>query len=182
VRARALVVWLVLAGCHQAEGSSPPVAPAKAPPAAPAKPKELTDEDYAMPALPMARVTLTDAFGGQHVVEVEVAATHDSRTRGLMWRTQLAEGKGMLFIFTEQQPLSFWMRNTLIPLDMVFIDKDARIAGIVEQAEPKTLSSRSPGRPAMYVLEVPGGWAAKVGLKAGSLVKFDGTQQIAVLP
>lgn len=143
---------------------------------------DITDEHYQMPPLPSARVTVLDVFNGPHVVDAEVAATKDSRTRGLMWRTQLADGKGMLFIFSEQQPLSFWMRNTLISLDMLFIDKASNVVGIVEQAEPRTLSSRGVGKPSLYVLEVPGGWAAKHGVKAGSKVRLEGLADIAVEP
>ncbi len=163
---------LLVAACQSAQGANPTL------PGAPAQPKaaptDVTAEDYPMPALPMGRVTLIDAYGGKHVVEVEIAATRDSRTRGLMWRRSLADGKGMLFIFHEQQPLSFWMRNTLIPLDMIFIDKDLKIAGAVERAEPKTLMSRGVGGAQLFVLEVPSGWVAKVGIKAGSTVQDRG--------
>lgn len=135
-----------------------------------------------MPALPKAKVTLTDAFKGTHVVEVEVCANAASRTRGMMWRTSLEQGKGMLFIFANEQPLSFWMRNTLIPLDMIFIAKDLKVTGIVSQAEPKTLTSRGVNTPSLYVLEVPGGWADKAGIKVGGEVKLEGTMGLEATP
>jgi len=143
---------------------------------------DVTAEDYVMAPLPMGRVTLVDAFGGKHVVQVEIAATRDARTRGLMWRRSLEDGKGMLFIFKDPQPLSFWMRNTLIPLDMIFIDKDLRVSGAVENAEPKTLSSRGVGGAQMFVLEVPGGWVKRVGLKTGSTIKIDGAADLKPEP
>jgi uncharacterized protein len=188
--ARLLWPALVLLACTS-EGRPPPapapkpapVAPAAPPPVA-AKPvqEDPSAQDYVMPPMPIAKVTLTDAFKGSHVVEVEVAATAVTRTRGMMWRTALEPGKGMLFIFPAEQPLSFWMRNTLIPLDMIFIGKDLKVTGIVSNAEPKTLESRGVNTPSMYVLEVPGGWAEKTGIKAGSAVKLDGTMGIQATP
>jgi uncharacterized membrane protein (UPF0127 family) len=74
------------------------------------------------------------------------------------------------------------MRNTLIPLDMIFIDKDLKVAGAVERAEPKTMSSRGVGTPTLYVLEVPSGWYAKTGIKAGSTVQIDGAADLKVEP
>lgn len=127
-----------------------------------------------MPRLPKARVTLSGSGGKKLNVESEVAFTRDARTRGLMWRYALPDGTGMLFIFSREQPLSFWMRNTLIPLDMIFIDAKAKVVSIAENAEPRTLSSRPSSGPATYVLEVPGGWSAKNGVKAGSAVTFEG--------
>ena len=181
---KTLAAVLLVAAC-QGEGARsapPPAVPAPAAPAPAPKPvqTDITAEDYVMPPLPMGRVTLTDAFGGKHVVEVEIAATHDARTRGLMWRRALEDGKGMLFIFKEQQPLMFWMKNTLIPLDMIFIDKDLKIVGAVENAEPRTFNSRGVGAPSMFVLEVPGGWVAKKGLKAGSAITLDGAADVTV--
>lgn len=168
------------------EGRAPPAAkPAPAPVAVPApKPVQMdpSAQDYVMPPMPMAKVTLTDAFKGTHVVEVEVASTAATRTRGMMWRTSLEAGKGMLFIFANEQPLSFWMRNTLIPLDMIFIGKDLKVTGVISNAEPKTLTSRGVGTPSLYVLEVPGGWAEKTGIKVGSPVKLDGTMAIQATP
>ena len=181
---RLLWVPLALLACtSEGKAPPPPAAPPHTPtPAATPPSTDPAAENFAMPALPMAKVTLTDAFKGTHVVEVEVAATGQSRTRGLMWRSQLAAGKGMLFIFPAEQSLNFWMRNTLIPLDMIFIGKDLKITGIVHDAEPKTLTGRGVGIPSLYVLEVPGGWAEKTGLKAGGEVKLDGTMAIEVTP
>lgn len=177
-------LWVVLAlSACQSEGKPPP--PAAAPAAKPAPKPVVTDpaaQDFVMPPLPMGKVTLTDAFKGSHVVEVEICANATSRTRGMMWRTSLDAGKGMLFVFPQEQPLSFWMRNTLIPLDMIFIGKDLKVTGVVANAEPKTMNSRSAGGPSMYVLEVPGGWAEKTGIKAGLDVKLDGTAGLEVTP
>ncbi|MBU8894924.1 DUF192 domain-containing protein [Corallococcus sp. H22C18031201] len=156
-------------GCQEAPAAPPP-RPAAPRPAS----KDLSAEDYVMPALPRAAVRLKDAFGGVHRVEVEVAATADARTRGLMWRKSLPAGQGMLFIFPEEEVQSFWMRNTLIPLDMLFINAERRVVGIIERAEPRTLTGRSVGVPGLYVLEVPGGWCQSVGVARGGTVEFEG--------
>lgn len=177
-----LVVVLALSAC-ESQGSKP-VTPPPAPPPPQAKPAvtDITAQDYVMPKLPRGRVTLVDAFGGKHLVDVEVAWNRDQRTRGLMWRTELAEGTGMLFVFQKDSFLSFWMKNTLIPLDMIFIRSDLTIVGIVAKAEPKTLSARAPDEESMYVLEVPSGWSEKIGLKRGLKVKIDGIQGISPAP
>lgn len=174
---------VALSAC-ESRGSKPVIPPA-APPAQPQQKPAVTDitaQDYVMPKLPRGRVTLVDAFGGKHLVDVEVAWNRDQRTRGLMWRTELAEGTGMLFVFQKDSFLSFWMKNTLIPLDMIFIRSDLTIVGIVAKAEPKTLSARAPDEESMYVLEVPSGWCEKIGLKRGLKVKIDGIQGIAPAP
>ncbi len=189
---RALVLLAAaLASCRGAEGAGeprppPPPAPAQPPPPPPPPPRpkqtDVTAQDYEPPRLPRATVTLAGAKGEPLKVEVEVAATHAARTRGLMWRYALPEGTGMLFIFTPQQPLSFWMRNTLIPLDMIFIDEAGKVVSIAENAEPRTLTSRPSAKPAKYVLEVPGGWSAKHKVKAGDAVRFDGIAGIVAEP
>jgi len=115
-----------------------------------------------------------DAFGGAHRLTVEIADTSPLRSRGLMWRRELLASNGMLFIFPAEVVQSFWMRNTLIPLDMLFIDKRGKVVGVVQWAEPKTLSSRTVGKPSLYVLEVPGGWASRNGVRAGSTVELEG--------
>jgi uncharacterized membrane protein (UPF0127 family) len=162
-------VLLCLLGC-KSELAPRPASPAKT------SSRPITDpaaESYALPQLPHARVILKDAYGGTHAVDAEVAASNEATTRGMMWRTGLAEGKGMLFIFPDEQVRSFWMRNTLIPLDMLFIGADKTIVGIVEQAVPQTLTSRSVGVPSKYVLEVPGGWSGKSGVQSGSRVEIE---------
>ena len=132
-----------------------------------------TAEDYPMPQLPRARVTVRDVYGGAHAFDAEVAESEESQTRGLMWRKELGADKAMLFIFPNEQHRSFWMRNTLIPLDMIFISADKTIVGIVAEAVPQTLSHRAVGAPSKYVLEVAGGWCEKAGVRAGSRVEIE---------
>jgi uncharacterized membrane protein (UPF0127 family) len=171
----ALAGLLLLLACQapEAQGKPPSERPAST---------DVTSKDYVMPPLPRAWVRLKDAYGGVHRVEVEVAATPDSRRRGMMWRTELAAGKGMLFLFPEQEVQSFWMANTLIPLDMIFITTDMKVAGIVERAVPQSRESRSVGAPSQYVLEVPGGWSQSVGITKGSPVEFEGVSSIPIVP
>jgi uncharacterized membrane protein (UPF0127 family) len=107
-------------------------------------------------------------------VRVEVARTPAERSRGLMFREQLEADAGMLFIYEEEGNLTFWMKNTLIPLDMIFISKELRVAGIVANAEPQTETLRSVDRPSQFVLEVNGGFAAENGISAGTEVEFLG--------
>lgn len=167
---RALLSALLLSACQEPEARGRE------------RTTDITAEDYEAPPLPRARVLLTDAFGGVHPVAVEVAATPESRTRGLMWRKALPAGQGMLFIFPQEEVQSFWMRNTLLSLDMIFIDSQRRVVGIIERAEPRTTTSRSVGVPSLYVLEVPGGWSQAVGLKRGSTVQLEGLEGIPVKP
>jgi uncharacterized membrane protein (UPF0127 family) len=117
---------------------------------------------------------LVGASGGKTLsVKVEVARTDAERQRGLMERTQLGADQGMLFVFAETGRHAFWMKNTLIPLDMLFIDELGRITGTVENAEPQSLTSRE-GGPSRYVLEVNGGTCAAWGVKPGDRVRFEG--------
>ncbi len=112
--------------------------------------------------------------GKLHPVLVEVARTDAERERGLMGRERLEPGHGMLFVFEEEGEHVFWMKNTLVPLDMIFIDGLGRIVGIVARAEPLTSTERTAGRASRYVLEVPGGWAEEQGIKVGDGVRFEG--------
>jgi uncharacterized protein len=110
---------------------------------------------------------------GEVAVHVEVVASEAKIERGLMYRRHLALDAGMLFFMGYEKDHSFWMRNTLIPLDMIFITKDMRIAGIVENAEPKTEVLRKVGKPSLYVLEVNGGWTKSSGVFPGARVRFE---------
>ncbi len=131
-----------------------------------------TAEDYVQPPLPRGTVVLMDAYGGAHAVDVEIASSENAIRRGLMWRKHLAPGKGMLFVFGYDAPHGFWMKNTLIPLDRLFIDGDLRIVELVQNAEPRTEISRGGLQPCRYVLEVPGGWSEKMGIQTGNQVEL----------
>ena len=133
-----------------------------------------TTESYDGPLPDRGALVIRDAFGGAHRLTVEIADTSPLRTRGLMWRTDLPEGMGMLFIFPSEVVQSFWMRNTLIPLDLVFIDRKLKVVGVVQWAEPRTITSRTVGKPSLYVLEVPGGWASRNGVRTGSTIELEG--------
>lgn len=111
---------------------------------------------------------------GDAVVEVEIVSTPAQIERGLMYREHLPPDQGMLFLMTEEKEWSFWMSNTLIPLDMLFIAGDMTIAGIVANAEPRTETLRTVGKPSRYVLEVNGGYCASHKIAAGMKVRFDG--------
>lgn len=107
-------------------------------------------------------------------VRVEIAATDPVRQRGLMFRRHLDEDAGMLFLFEQEEHLSFWMENTYIPLDMIFIGADKRVVGVVENAEPLTRTSREVPGESQYVLEVNAGFARRNGLGPGTLARFLG--------
>ena len=107
---------------------------------------------------------------GVHVFTVEVAKTEQERATGLMYRKELAEGRGMLFDFSPEQPVSMWMKNTYIPLDMIFIRSDGRILRIAENTEPHSEKIISSGGLARGVLEVIGGTARKYGIQPGDRV------------
>ena len=105
-------------------------------------------------------------------VKVELARTEEETQRGLMYREKLAPDAGMLFLFTEEGPRTFWMKNTFIPLDIIFITHDRKVLGVAENCEPLTETGRRvPGR-SQYVLEVVGGWARAHGVGAGTPVEF----------
>jgi uncharacterized membrane protein (UPF0127 family) len=132
-------------------------------------------EPPAPPPAPAPRVVVETAAGGRHAVTVELARTGAEQERGLMHRRELAEDAGMLFVFPEAAPRSFWMKNTLIPLDLLFIDEAGVVAGIVRDAEPLSLTPRGPGPDvaARWVLEVRGGWAARHGVEPGARVRLE---------
>lgn len=115
---------------------------------------------------------------GPVLVKVEVARSAEEQTRGLMYRTELAPDAGMLFVYDYDAIHSFWMKNTYIPLDMIFIDRDLSIVGVVENAEPMTTSSRRVDTPSRYVLEVNAGFFRRHGLKIGGKVVIRGVPEV----
>ncbi len=110
---------------------------------------------------------------GEVAVTVEIVATPPKIEKGMMFREHLAPDAGMLFFMGREHEWSFYMRNTLIPLDMIFIAKDMTIAGIVQKAEPRTETLRNVGKPSVYVLEVNGGWTEKHQVTPGAKVRFE---------
>jgi len=120
------------------------------------------------------KVTLKTRAGAEFRLDVEIASDDPSRSRGLMFRRTMPESAGMVFVFPEESHHSFWMKNTYLPLDMLFIDAKGTIVGIVENAEPKTLTSRSVEGDSTYVLEVNGGWCARHGVAAGDQMILEG--------
>lgn len=108
---------------------------------------------------------------GPHKFAVEVMRTDAQRERGLMFRRFLPQDRGMLFDFKTEQPVMMWMKNTYIPLDMIFIAKSGRVAGIAADAEPLSEHIIPSGAPVVAVLEVNAGTAAKIKLKIGDKVR-----------
>lgn len=122
-------------------------------------------------------------FPDGYAVRVEIAADPERRAEGLMFRDRLDEGTGMLFLFPEDNVYSFWMKNTRIPLDMIFIDANRRIVGISENVPPcksDPCPSYGPNKISRYVLEVAGGVARQHNLKAGDVLTFERTEHITV--
>ncbi len=108
----------------------------------------------------------------ENTFQVEIADERFEITRGLMCRERMQDDWGMLFLMEQTQQQSFWMKNTLIPLDIIFITEDWRVLGVSENAEPQTLSGRSVRGLSKYVLEVNAGQAARLGIRPGTRVRF----------
>jgi uncharacterized membrane protein (UPF0127 family) len=110
-----------------------------------------------------------------HRYTVEIAADDASRTRGLMDRTEMAPDHGMLFVFEDDAPRAFWMKNTKIPLDMLFFDGDRKLVSIQHRVPPcvsDPCPGYSSGAPARYVLELNGGESEKLGLTSGDPIEI----------
>jgi len=104
---------------------------------------------------------------GPDTVDAEVARTAEERAKGLMYRDTVPPGSGMLFVFDQVAPQSFWMANTYVPLDIAFMDASYTVVDI-QQMAPLTTESHESGAPALFALEVPGGWFAAHGVGVGS--------------
>ena len=113
-----------------------------------------------------SQLPLLELFAGMHRIEAEVAATSESRQIGMMQRTIMAPQRGMLFVFPEVAAHCMWMRNTLLPLSVAFLDEKGRIINI-EDMQPKTDDNHCARKPARYALEMNLGWFKSRGLSAG---------------
>ena len=125
------------------------------------------------PARPAEQHTLEiTSKTGVHVFSVEIADTEAAREKGLMFRKKLPAGQGMLFDFHSEQDVSFWMQNTYIPLDMIFIRGDGRILRIAENTQPLSTRIIPSNGPVRAVLEVIAGTARKLGIAPGDRVGY----------
>ncbi len=112
-----------------------------------------------------------DSANGAHIFKVEVVDDEAGRERGLMYRRFLPQDRGMLFDFKQEAPVAFWMKNTYIPLDMIFISRKGVVTKIAANAEPLSEQLIPSGGPVYGVLEINGGLAARLGIKPGDRVK-----------
>ena len=152
-------------GCGGEEGSAPSGAPEEE--TAPTATAPTTGSEAAQ----TSTLTITNSAGERVEVEVEIADDDAERQRGLMERTALAENAGMLFVFEREQSLSFWMRNTLIPLSVAYIDSEGRIVDI-QDMQPLDDTSHPSAEPARYALEVNQGFFAERGVRVGETVEL----------
>ena len=116
-------------------------------------------------------LSIVDSRGHVDKFEVEVVDTEATRERGLMYRTTLAPNAGMLFDFPEPRQEAFWMKNTYIPLDIIFIDQTGQILNIAKQATPLSLDEILSAGPVRGVLEIAGGRSDQLGIEAGDVVR-----------
>jgi len=128
-------------------------------------------EDWPDPRAPASSGTAATAatvlvIFGSDTVRAEVANTSETRSRGLMYRDEVPEGTGMLFVFDREAERSFWMQNTFVALDVAFIDRNFRIVDI-QQMEPESTEIHDGARPAMFALEVRQGWFAEKDIRVG---------------
>ncbi len=148
--------------------SQPPLAVAAGPAAGcPSDPEGL---EAAATRLPVVRVAFPETGGV--AVDAEMVSSEHDMARGLMYRTSLAQDRGMLFDLHLRDDHKFWMHNTCIPLDLLYVDDDGLLVGIVENAPTLNDDSRGVGCPSRYVLEVNAGWARRHGVKAGQRVSI----------
>jgi hypothetical protein len=117
-----------------------------------------------LPQLNLPRIQLS---AGMHLIDAQVAQTHEQHQIGLMHRRDMPATEGMLFVFEQPGTQCFWMKNTLLPLTAAFVANDGRVVNLVDM-QPQTMDSHCSTEPVRYVLEMNQGWFAKRGVKAGS--------------
>jgi hypothetical protein len=138
-----------------------------------------SDAPVSVPVAAGPRVILPDNF----VYSVEIAADPDLRAQGLMYRDQLRPATGMLFFFPTDGDYGFWMKNTMIPLDMIWLDSARKVVHIKTNVPPCRIEqcpSYEPGVTSRYVLELAAGEAAKHGLKVGDVLRYEGMDHVVV--
>jgi uncharacterized membrane protein (UPF0127 family) len=124
-------------------------------------------------SLEQRELTIEQAGGGRVLVRAEIARSAEEKRQGLMYRKSLAEGRGMLFIFDRDQIMTFWMKDTLIPLSIAYIKADGSIVEILDM-RPLDESPVRSSRGVRYALEVPQGWFSRAGIRAGDRLLLEG--------
>ena len=128
------------------------------------------DAQQGLAAFPRDSLVLHTADGTERAFDIELAVSPQQQSQGLMYRHSLAEDAGMLFIYRPAREVSMWMKNTVIPLDMLFIAEDGEIVKIVERTVPLSLTPISSDRRVRAVLEINGGMADRLGIRPGDRV------------
>ncbi|MBM4395944.1 MAG: DUF192 domain-containing protein [Deltaproteobacteria bacterium] len=159
-----LVVAVVacVPACRDA-GTRPAPAPAGSP----------KEDAVSAPSLREVKATFTTPSGARSTFTVEVVDTPATRERGLMYRKSLAPDRGMVFVFPKEEVQTFWMKNTYVALDMVFVGADFKVVGVVEDARPLTLDMRSVPVPSRYVIELNAHVARARGIGPGTRLSFE---------
>jgi uncharacterized membrane protein (UPF0127 family) len=116
------------------------------------------------------KLPVTPLTAGIHVIKAEVAATEANRQQGLMFREKMGPNEGMVFLFEQPAPICMWMKNTLIPLSVAFIDADGQIINI-EDMQPHSMASHCAKKPARYALEMNQGWFRQKNIKPGTAIE-----------
>ena len=161
LRTAALLAFLALSGCAAASSGS-----AEAPACVAGAVHPESEAGLAQVQLCIVSKTKTHSF------VVELAQTGEQQQKGLMFRTELADNRGMLFPFREPHMASFWMRNTVIPLDIIFVRADGSIENIVENTTPYSLDQVKSTAPVAAVLELRAGLTTELGIKPGDKVRW----------
>ncbi len=121
-------------------------------------------------ATAVAQMPTVELSAGIHLIRAEVAYTFETRAQGLMFRKYLGPNEGMLFVFPQAEVQCMWMKNTLIPLSVAFVDEKGKIVSISDM-QPQTETSHCAAAPAKFALEMPAGWFAKKGIKSGTTIQ-----------
>ncbi|WP_340588748.1 DUF192 domain-containing protein [Erythrobacter alti] len=159
LRALALLLALPMAACSPQAAEQVPEPTAAA-----------ADANVSAAGLEIIPVTVT-TDSGTHVIQTEVAATFEEKQRGMMFRTEMGPNEGMIFPYDEPQQLGFWMRNTVLPLDIIFIDENRTVINIADGV-PYSEESVYSDRDAIAVLELIGGRSAELGIEPGDRIDW----------
>ena len=117
-----------------------------------------------------AQLPVLELSAGIHLIRAEAASTFEARAQGLMFRKHLGPNEGMFFVFPQSELHCMWMKNTLIPLSVAFVDEKGKIVSISDM-QPQTETSHCAAAPAKFALEMPAGWFAAKGIKSGTTIQ-----------